>query len=77
MTTATQTGWAGRNGWYELPARDGERWLINNIGRRWFITHPGERTPDAERPTLREARAYVDRIVADEHAEHDAARATA
>ncbi|WP_431728538.1 hypothetical protein [Verrucosispora sp. TAA-831] len=33
--------------------------VIDRIGREWFITFPGERTPDVSRPTLAEAWAYV------------------
>lgn len=52
--------WTGCNGWYESDRGH----VINSIGRRWFITDPGERTPDVEKASLREAKAYVETVVA-------------
>jgi hypothetical protein len=52
--------WTGRNGWYESDRGH----VVSSIGRRWFITEPDERTPDAEKATLREAKAYVEMLVA-------------
>lgn len=36
--------------------------VISSIGRRWFITWPGEYTPDVERASLRDAKRYVEEI---------------
>lgn len=50
------TDWTGTNGWYE--SSDGH--IVNSIGRRWFITCPGETHPDVEKSSLRDAKAYVE-----------------
>lgn len=41
-------------------SEDGQWQITRGIDRRWRITYPGEVHPDADRPTLREAKAHVE-----------------
>jgi hypothetical protein len=61
VDAAPAVTWTGKNGWYESSRGH----VVASVGRRWFITEPGEWTPDAERPSLREAKAYVELCAAE------------